>query len=105
LDAHAERLTRETGKKVTREDIEQGRAPRPKVLDMFAEGVYFEAGYALGLNLPVIWCVQKEGLDNVQFDTRQYNHILWESEEDLKERLYYFICAVVGKVSKPSPET
>lgn len=68
-------------------------------------GVYFEAGYALGLNMPVIWCVQKADLDNVHFDTRQYNHIVWESEEDLKERLYNFICAVIGKVDKPSLET
>src|SRR5262245_1374734 len=33
LEAHAERLTREKGKPVTAEDIETGRAPRPKVLD------------------------------------------------------------------------
>jgi putative DNA methylase len=38
LEAHAERLTRETGKHVTVEDIETGRAPRPKILDMFAGG-------------------------------------------------------------------
>src|SRR5437773_8124767 len=35
LEAHAERLTRETGKPVTIDDIVAGRAPRPKVLDMF----------------------------------------------------------------------
>ena len=58
LEAHAERLTRETGGKVTLEDIEQGRAPRPKVLDMFAGGgaIPLEAlrlgceAYALDLN-------------------------------------------------------
>jgi putative DNA methylase len=38
LEAHADRLTQETGKNVTIEDIEQGRAPRPKVMDMFAGG-------------------------------------------------------------------
>src|SRR6266550_6668807 len=38
LKAHAERLSRETGKPVTVEDIVAGRAPRPKVLDMFAGG-------------------------------------------------------------------
>ncbi len=38
LEAHAERLTQETGKKVTVKDIVEGRAPRPKVLDMFAGG-------------------------------------------------------------------
>jgi nucleoside 2-deoxyribosyltransferase len=60
-------------------------------------GVYFEAGYALGLGLPVIWCVRKDDLENVHFDTRQYNHIVWESEEQLREQLYNVICAVVGK--------
>jgi putative DNA methylase len=58
LEAHAERLTNETGRKVTVEDIEEGRAPRPKVLDMFAGGgaIPLEAlrlgceAYALDLN-------------------------------------------------------
>lgn len=58
LGAHAERLTQETGKKVTVEDIVEGRAPRPKVLDMFAGGgaIPLEAlrlgceAYALELN-------------------------------------------------------
>jgi putative DNA methylase len=58
LEAHAERLTLETGKKVTIEDIFEGRAPRPKVLDMFAGGgaIPLEAlrlgceAYALDLN-------------------------------------------------------
>lgn len=60
-------------------------------------GVYFEAGYALGLGLPVIWCVRKDDLENIHFDTRQYNHIIWESEDQLREQLYYLICAVIGK--------
>ena len=38
LEAHAERLTRETGATVAVDDIVAGRAPRPKVLDMFAGG-------------------------------------------------------------------
>jgi putative DNA methylase len=38
LEAHAERLTTETGKGVTIQDVEAERAPRPKILDMFAGG-------------------------------------------------------------------
>jgi len=38
LEAHAERLSEETRKPVTVEDILEGRAPRPRVLDMFAGG-------------------------------------------------------------------
>jgi len=58
LEAHAERLSKETAKLVTVEDIVEGRAPRPKVLDMFAGGgaIPLEAlrlgceAYALDLN-------------------------------------------------------
>jgi len=59
-------------------------------------GVYFEAGYAIGLNRPVIWCVRKDQLDDVHFDTRQYNHIVWETPEELQEKLYQLIRAVIG---------
>ena len=38
LEAHAQRLTEEQGELVTVEDIKAGRAPRPRVLDMFAGG-------------------------------------------------------------------
>jgi len=60
-------------------------------------GVYFEAGFAQGLGLPVIWCVRKDDLENVHFDTRQYNHIVWEAPDDLENQLYDFICAIIGK--------
>jgi hypothetical protein len=60
-------------------------------------GVYFEAGYALALNRPVIWCVKKHDLKKVHFDTRQFNHIVWETTEDLQEQLFSVICAVIGK--------
>ncbi len=63
-------------------------------------GVYFEAGYALGLGLPVIWSVHKDEADKVHFDTAQYNQIRWESTDQLKESLYDFICAIIGKRSR-----
>lgn len=64
LEAHAERLSQETGKPVTVEDILEGRAPRPKVLDMFAGGgsIPLEAlrlgceAYAMDLN-PVAYII------------------------------------------------
>jgi nucleoside 2-deoxyribosyltransferase len=62
-------------------------------------GVYFEAGFAIGLGIPVIWSVRKDDLENVHFDTRQYNHIVWETEPELSEQLYYFVCAIIGKGS------
>jgi putative DNA methylase len=65
LKAHAERLSTEQGKTVTVEDILAGRAPRPRVLDMFAGGgaIPLEAlrlgceAYALDLN-PVAHIIQ-----------------------------------------------
>jgi putative DNA methylase len=65
LEAHAARLTQESGKPVTPEDIEEGRAARPKVLDMFAGGgaIPLEAlrlgceAYAFDLN-PVAHIIQ-----------------------------------------------
>lgn len=59
-------------------------------------GVYFEAGYANGLGIPVFWSVRADDLKNVHFDTRQYNHIVWDTESTLAEKLYDFVSAIVG---------
>ncbi|WP_455795504.1 hypothetical protein [Clostridium butyricum] len=58
-------------------------------------GVYFEAGFAMGLGKPVIWTVKHSDLDNIHFDTRQYNHIVWEDEKDLYEKLKKRILATI----------
>lgn len=60
-------------------------------------GVYFEAGYAIGLGLPVIWSVHEDDLRNVHFDTRQYNHIVWKAADDLEQQLYNRVLAVIGR--------
>ena len=60
-------------------------------------GVYFEAGYALGLNLPVFWSCRKDHLNELHFDIRQFNCIDWEIPEELAERLSKRIEAVLGK--------
>jgi nucleoside 2-deoxyribosyltransferase len=60
-------------------------------------GVYFEAGFMLGLGRPVIWACQKDELDKVHFDTRQYNTIDYMDADDLHTRLQFRIEAVLGK--------
>ena len=50
-------------------------------------GVYFEAGFAMGLGIPVIWTCRKNDMENLHFDTRQYNHIDWTNAAELKEKL------------------
>lgn len=62
-------------------------------------GVYFEAGFALGLGLPVIWTVRKDALQDVHFDNRQYNFVLWVEDKlgDFKTALQNRIEATLGR--------
>jgi hypothetical protein len=60
-------------------------------------GVYFEAGFALALGATVVWCCRKDHLAKVHFDTRQYNHIIWETPEQLYRELRDRIGATVGR--------
>lgn len=50
-------------------------------------GVYFEAGYGMGLGKIVIWLCREDDLENVHFDTRQFNHVVWKNEADLAIKL------------------
>lgn len=63
------------------------------------QGVYFEAGFAIGLGIPVYWCVRDDEKDKVHFDTRQYNHIVWSTPVDLEAKLFDFIHAIAGPAS------
>ncbi len=64
------------------------------------QGVYFEAGYAMGLGIPVIWTCRKDQLGDCHFDTRQYNHIVWETPEELAVALEHRIRATIGEPPK-----
>jgi hypothetical protein len=59
-------------------------------------GVYYEAGFAQGLNMPVIWTVREDQIGLVHFDTRQFNHITWSDPADLKVKLTRRVLAVLG---------
>jgi len=58
-------------------------------------GVYFEAGLAQGLGIPVIWTCRKDGIKDLHFDTRQFNHIEWENPSELRAKLHDRIAATV----------
>jgi len=62
-------------------------------------GVYYEAGYAMGLGKTVIQMCREDEKDKMHFDIRQRNTILWEFEkmEEAKEMLKNRIRATVGK--------
>lgn len=59
-------------------------------------GVYYEAGFAQGLSIPVIWTCRADCIDHVHFDTRQFNHIVWRDPEELRGRLLTRIQAVIA---------
>jgi nucleoside 2-deoxyribosyltransferase len=62
-------------------------------------GVYFEAGFALGLGIPVIWLCRKDDMAKIHFDNRQYNFILWEEGKlaELSKALQNRIEATIGR--------
>ncbi len=60
-------------------------------------GVYFEAGFARGLGIPVIHTCKAEHLDNAHFDTVQLNHVLWRTPEELRKKLYHRIIGSIGQ--------
>jgi hypothetical protein len=45
------------------------------------EGVYWEAGFARGMNTPVIHTVRANDLNYLHFDTKQTYHIRWENDD------------------------
>ncbi len=63
-------------------------------------GVYFEAGYAMGMGLPVIWACKSADIASAHFDTRQYNHIVWNEPGELRDKLALRIRATVGTVTR-----
>ncbi len=58
-------------------------------------GVYFEAGYALGRGQKVIYTCNRSDIDKAHFDTRNFQHIVWDTHEDLKEALINKIRAYI----------
>ena len=65
-------------------------------------GVYFESGYAMGLGIPVIRTCRKDFMETLHFDTRQYNHVSWESPEELKGKLINRIRATLPTITSAS---
>lgn len=59
------------------------------------QGVYFEAGFAMGLGIPVIYTCKNTDIDVAHFDTRQYNHIVWSEPSELNTKLSLRISATI----------
>jgi hypothetical protein len=83
---------------ITDEIISEIRRSRFVVADYTEQvnGVYFEAGFALGLGLTVIPTCRKDHLNKLHFDIQHLNPLPWTSPEDLALDLTKRIVAVVG---------
>ena len=88
--------------KIDDEIIAEIRRSRFLIADFTSEagkprgGVYFEAGFAMGLRIPVIWTCKASSINDLHFDTRQFNHITWQDPESLYKQLKARIGAVIG---------
>jgi len=58
-------------------------------------GVYYEAGFAMGLGRPVVWCCRSDEVEKIHFDTNHKNHVIWQTPQDLQENLYKRIRATI----------
>jgi hypothetical protein len=59
-------------------------------------GVYYEAGFAHGLNRPAFFACRDDHKNKLHFDVRQYNTILWKEPTDIIRSLQNRILAVLG---------
>ena len=91
--------------KVDDEIIREIRRSRFMVAD-FTHGkdghrgsVYYEAGFARGIGLPMISTCHAAKARKLAFDTRQYPHILWRDTSTLRTQLANRIGASIGEGS------
>ena len=96
---------KESNGKIDDEIVAEIRESRFVIADFTGQrgGVYFEAGFAQGMGLPVVWLCRDDDLKNVHFDTRQFNHLVWKSDElpDIRKRLADRIRATIGMGNSP----
>ena len=99
---------REHAEKIDDEIIAQIRRSRFIIADFTGHrgGVYYEAGFAQGLGLEVIWTCNIAHENKLHFDIRQYNCIIWNNDdlEDFRKRLTFRIESIFGKGTYKRPE-
>jgi hypothetical protein len=83
---------------ITDEIMAEIRRSRFVVADYTGQrnGVYFEAGFALGLGLTVIPTCRADDVPNLHFDIKHLNTLLWTTPAELADGLNRRIRAVIG---------
>jgi hypothetical protein len=90
---------KEHANKIDDEIIAEIRKSRFLIVDFTGHrgGAYFEAGFAMGIGLPIIWTCRKDHMAELHFDIRQYNCIDWTTIDELRRRLALRIEAWIGR--------
>lgn len=92
--------------KIDDEIILQIRRSRFVVADATGHrgGVYYEAGFASGLGLPVFWTCRKDVMKDLHFDVNHYNCIVWELDklDEFRDALARRIESVLGRGPRPT---
>jgi len=91
--------------KICEEILLEIRRSRAVVADLTYQrpNVYFEAGYAKGRGIPVIWLCHEDHFDSkkndegyyAHFDVRQHQCIQWREPEDILEQLPNYLEAIL----------
>jgi len=50
-------------------------------------GVYYEAGFAMALGIPVVFTCHEDHMKDVHFDTNHFPHVVWSTPADLRTKL------------------
>jgi len=86
---------------IDNEIIAEIRRSRFLVADLTGQngGVYYEAGFAAGLSLPVFYTCLEAEFNKRHFDIKQFNCLKWTPNtlDKFKSELRYWIEAVLGR--------
>jgi nucleoside 2-deoxyribosyltransferase len=98
----------EHNNKICDEIIAKIRRARFVVADFTGQsrGVYYEAGFAAALGLPVIFTYRQQGDDRdaLHFDVRQFNTIDYTDAANLRSKLTARISATIGDGPRRRPD-
>ena len=65
--------------------------------------VYYEAGFAKGLDLPIIFTCRDDGTSQLHFDTSHFPYVMWKDISDLRTKLERRILGAIGERTSDMP--
>ena len=67
-------------------------------------GVYYEAGFAMALGIPVVFTCHQGDMKDVHFDTNHFPHVVWSTPAELRTKLNdRIVGAVLPTVQRHEP--